>query len=128
MEQYPFTLEQSVSEPDWQIFIKGIAKLMIDEQNPKKLLEIQNRFYFASQILSSCWYIPLFKLQVHLWKFVGVLVLAESDTVVGRIKLLEKVEHGLGFVLVTVKPLEIIEVEVALGRTVEEIRGFWLGC
>lgn len=45
VEQYPVTLEQSVMEPDWQIFIKAIAKLMINEQNPKKLLEIRNRFY-----------------------------------------------------------------------------------
>lgn len=45
VEQYPFEANQKVSEPDWQIYIRGIAKLMIAEQSPRKLLEIRNRLY-----------------------------------------------------------------------------------
>lgn len=43
--RYPFTADQKITEPDWQIYIKGIASLMVAEQSPRKLLEIRNRFY-----------------------------------------------------------------------------------
>ncbi|XP_001600907.2 replication factor C subunit 3 [Nasonia vitripennis] len=45
VEQYPFTADQKITEPDWQIYIKGIASMMVSEQSPRKLLEIRNRFY-----------------------------------------------------------------------------------
>ncbi|XP_043483020.1 replication factor C subunit 3 [Leptopilina heterotoma] len=45
VEQYPLTADQKITEPDWQIYIRQTAKLMITEQSPKKLLEIRNRLY-----------------------------------------------------------------------------------
>lgn len=45
VEQYPFTESQKILEPDWQLFIKGVATMMVSEQSPKKLLEIRNKLY-----------------------------------------------------------------------------------
>ncbi|XP_012217808.1 replication factor C subunit 3 [Linepithema humile] len=45
VEQYPFTTDQKVTEPDWQIYIRNTASMMVSEQSPKILLDIRNRFY-----------------------------------------------------------------------------------
>ncbi|CAB0041263.1 unnamed protein product [Trichogramma brassicae] len=45
VEQIPYTPDQKVTEPDWQLYIKGIAALMVKEQSPSKLLELRSRFY-----------------------------------------------------------------------------------
>lgn len=45
IHRYPFSADQKVTEPDWQIYIKNIANLMVSEQSPKRLLEVRNRFY-----------------------------------------------------------------------------------
>ncbi|CAK9801447.1 Replication factor C subunit 3 [Anthophora plagiata] len=45
VEQYPFTETQNISEPDWQVFIRNTASMMVFEQSPAKLLEIRNRLY-----------------------------------------------------------------------------------
>ncbi|XP_076241800.1 replication factor C subunit RfC38 [Calliopsis andreniformis] len=45
VEQYPFTPDQKVTEPDWQVYIRNTANMMVSEQSPKKLLEIRNRLY-----------------------------------------------------------------------------------
>ncbi|KAG7210401.1 hypothetical protein KM043_011933 [Ampulex compressa] len=43
--QYPFTPDQKIAEPDWQIYIRNTANMMVTEQSPRKLLEIRNRLY-----------------------------------------------------------------------------------
>lgn len=43
--RYPFTADQKISEPDWQVYIRNTATMMISEQSPKVLLETRNRFY-----------------------------------------------------------------------------------
>ncbi|XP_031833156.1 replication factor C subunit RfC38 [Nomia melanderi] len=45
VEQYPFTADQIITEPDWQVYIRNTANMMVSEQSPKKLLEIRNRLY-----------------------------------------------------------------------------------
>ncbi|XP_076183254.1 replication factor C subunit RfC38 [Ptiloglossa arizonensis] len=45
VEQYPFTEDQKITEPDWQVYIRNTANMMVSEQSPKKLLEIRNRLY-----------------------------------------------------------------------------------
>lgn len=45
VEQYPFTADQNIAEPDWQVYIRNTANMMVSEQSPKKLLEIRNRLY-----------------------------------------------------------------------------------
>lgn len=43
--RYPFTADQKITEPDWQVYIRNTASMMISEQTPKVLLEVRNRFY-----------------------------------------------------------------------------------
>lgn len=45
VEQYPFTTDQKITEPDWQVYIRQTANMMVAEQSPKQLLEIRNRLY-----------------------------------------------------------------------------------
>lgn len=54
VEQYPFTIDQKISEPDWQTFIRTTANMMIAEQTPKKLLDIRNRLYELLTHLIPC--------------------------------------------------------------------------
>ncbi|KAJ1561476.1 Subunit of heteropentameric Replication factor C (RF-C) [Nowakowskiella sp. JEL0078] len=50
-QQYPFTENQKVQSSDWEIFIKGIAKEMIQEQSPAKLLAVRGKLY---ELISHC--------------------------------------------------------------------------
>ncbi|CAD6233277.1 GSCOCG00007106001-RA-CDS [Cotesia congregata] len=45
VEQYPFTADQQITEPDWQSFIRKTAAMMVSEQTPRKLLDIRGRLY-----------------------------------------------------------------------------------
>ncbi|KAK0079191.1 hypothetical protein PV325_001610 [Microctonus aethiopoides] len=45
VEQYPFTDNQQITEPDWQVFVRKTAAMMVTEQTPKKLYEIRGRLY-----------------------------------------------------------------------------------
>ncbi|XP_014278908.1 replication factor C subunit 3 [Halyomorpha halys] len=45
VQQYPFTPEQEVMEPDWLMFLRDTCKQILSEQSPKKLIDIRNRFY-----------------------------------------------------------------------------------
>ncbi|XP_015177361.1 PREDICTED: replication factor C subunit 3 [Polistes dominula] len=54
VEQYPFTANQKISEPDWQTFIRTTANMMITEQTPKKLLDIRKRLYELLTHLIPC--------------------------------------------------------------------------
>ncbi|CAL7933359.1 unnamed protein product [Xylocopa violacea] len=45
VEQYPFTADQTITEPDWQVYIRNIANMMVSEQSPQRLLAIRNRLY-----------------------------------------------------------------------------------
>lgn len=43
--RYPFTDNQHITEPDWQVFLRKTAMMMVTEQSPRKLLEIRGRLY-----------------------------------------------------------------------------------
>ncbi|XP_076763586.1 replication factor C subunit RfC38 [Xylocopa sonorina] len=45
VEQYPFTADQPITEPDWQVYIRNIASMMVGEQSPQRLLAIRHRLY-----------------------------------------------------------------------------------
>ncbi|XP_074650581.1 replication factor C subunit 3-like [Tubulanus polymorphus] len=51
VQQYPFDAEQDVSEPDWEIFLRETAKLIVEQQTPKRLLEVRGRLY---ELLTHC--------------------------------------------------------------------------
>lgn len=43
--RYPFVEDQAIAEPDWQIYLRDTAKMILSEQSPKKLMEIRTRLY-----------------------------------------------------------------------------------
>lgn len=45
VQQYPFKADQKVPEPDWQLFIKETASMILSEQSPKKLGEVRQKLY-----------------------------------------------------------------------------------
>ncbi|KAJ8716591.1 hypothetical protein PYW07_003218 [Mythimna separata] len=45
VQQYPFTADQKIPEPDWQLFIRETAALILSEQTPKKLGEVRQKLY-----------------------------------------------------------------------------------
>lgn len=45
VEQYPFTPTQNISDPDWVVFIKDIAKKIVEEQSVQKVMQIRNALY-----------------------------------------------------------------------------------
>ena len=51
VQQYPFDPNQNVDDPDWLTFVKQTAMKVIEEQSPKRLLEIRSRLY---ELLAHC--------------------------------------------------------------------------
>lgn len=45
VQQYPFTADQQIVEPDWEIFLKQTANAIIEQQTPQRLLEVRGRLY-----------------------------------------------------------------------------------
>lgn len=45
VQQYPFTIDQKIPEPDWQVFIRETAGIILSEQSPKKLGEVRQKLY-----------------------------------------------------------------------------------
>lgn len=46
-EQYPFKDEKNIKIPEtyWEQYIKDVAKDIMQEQTPKKILEVRSKFY-----------------------------------------------------------------------------------
>ena len=51
VQQYPFTNDQNVEDPDWLVFVRQTALKIIEEQSPKRLLEVRSRLY---ELLAHC--------------------------------------------------------------------------
>ncbi|XP_057313931.1 replication factor C subunit 3-like [Hydractinia symbiolongicarpus] len=51
VQQYPFTPDQVIQEADWEVFLKQTASLIIEQQTPKRLLEVRSRLY---ELLTHC--------------------------------------------------------------------------
>lgn len=51
VQQYPFSPDQEVTEPDWELYLKETAGLIIQQQSPKRLLEVRARIY---ELLTHC--------------------------------------------------------------------------
>jgi|EP00670_Eutreptiella_braarudii_P000629 replication factor C subunit 3/5 len=49
--QYPFTANQTVTPPDWEMFTTSIADAMCIEQSPKQILEVRGFLY---ELLANC--------------------------------------------------------------------------
>lgn len=49
--QYPFTENQPLQVPDWQLYLQNLADEVLAEQSPKKLLFVRGKLY---ELLSNC--------------------------------------------------------------------------
>ncbi|XP_054270914.1 replication factor C subunit 3 [Macrosteles quadrilineatus] len=45
VQQYPFTADQKIAEPDWQVYMRDTAKIILQEQSPAKLMTVRTRLY-----------------------------------------------------------------------------------
>lgn len=45
VKQYPFSPDQAVILPDWEIYIRDTANEIIKEQTPQKLFDVRQRLY-----------------------------------------------------------------------------------
>ncbi|XP_015926635.1 replication factor C subunit 3 [Parasteatoda tepidariorum] len=45
VQQYPFSGDQDIVEPDWEIFLRDTANFIVQEQSPKRLAEVRARIY-----------------------------------------------------------------------------------
>ncbi|XP_018015277.1 replication factor C subunit 3 [Hyalella azteca] len=51
VESYPFSSTQEVSLPDWEVFLRTTANMIVSEQSPNRLFEVRGRLY---ELLSHC--------------------------------------------------------------------------
>ncbi|KAM7426704.1 Subunit of heteropentameric Replication factorC (RF-C) [Porites harrisoni] len=51
VQQYPFTPDQVVQEADWEVYLKETAQQIVEQQTPKRLMEIRSRLY---ELLTHC--------------------------------------------------------------------------
>ncbi|KAK2170105.1 hypothetical protein LSH36_4g05070 [Paralvinella palmiformis] len=51
VQQYPFSENQEIIEPDWELYLKETARQIIDQQSPKRLFEVRGRLY---ELLIHC--------------------------------------------------------------------------
>ncbi|VDN33698.1 unnamed protein product [Gongylonema pulchrum] len=45
VQHYPFKENQEIPVPEWEIYLRETAKMMVQQQNPEHLIKIRSRFY-----------------------------------------------------------------------------------
>ncbi|KAL1465199.1 hypothetical protein WDU94_004788 [Cyamophila willieti] len=88
VQQYPFQKDQKIVEPDWKIYIRDTAKMILSEQSPKKLLEVRTRLY--ELLVHSIPVNILFKYLLE-----GLLANCDSDLKTKSIQLAATFEHRI---------------------------------
>ena len=48
---YPFTNDQEINEPDWELFLRETARLISQKQSVDRVMEIRDRLY---ELLCHC--------------------------------------------------------------------------
>ena len=48
---YPFTIDQEINEPDWELFLRETARLIGQKQSVERVMEIRDRLY---ELLCHC--------------------------------------------------------------------------
>ncbi|XP_078489558.1 replication factor C subunit 3-like [Ciona intestinalis] len=51
VQHVPLAADQTIMEPDWELYLKETANMIVSEQSPRRLLEIRNRVY---ELLTKC--------------------------------------------------------------------------
>lgn len=49
--QYPFTNDQEINEPDWELYLRETARLIVQQQNVDRIINIRERLY---ELLCHC--------------------------------------------------------------------------
>ncbi len=49
--RYPFSSDQEIAELDWEVYLRETASLIVQQQSPRRLLEVRERLY---ELLSHC--------------------------------------------------------------------------
>ncbi|XP_049599234.1 replication factor C subunit 3 isoform X1 [Syngnathus scovelli] len=50
-QRYPFSSDQEITEPDWEVFLRETANYIVSQQTPQRLLEVRGRLY---ELLTHC--------------------------------------------------------------------------
>lgn len=45
VQRYPFSEDQEIMEPDWQVYLKETAKSLVAQQSQERLLDVRSRLY-----------------------------------------------------------------------------------
>ncbi|GJQ69378.1 putative DNA polymerase III, delta subunit [Trypoxylus dichotomus] len=45
VQQYPFTVNQNITEPDWALFIRNVAKSIMQEQSLERIVKVREDLY-----------------------------------------------------------------------------------
>ncbi|KAL3880339.1 hypothetical protein ACJMK2_032587 [Sinanodonta woodiana] len=51
VQQYPFSPDQEVAEPDWELYLKETASMIVQQQSPQRIIEVRARLY---ELLTHC--------------------------------------------------------------------------
>ncbi|XP_067661480.1 replication factor C subunit 3-like [Haliotis asinina] len=51
VQQLPLSPDQEVTDPDWELYLKETANMIVQQQSPKRLLEVRSRLY---ELLTHC--------------------------------------------------------------------------
>lgn len=51
VQQYPFSSDQAVTEPDWEVYLRDTANMIVQQQSPRRLFEVRGRLY---ELLTHC--------------------------------------------------------------------------
>uniref|UniRef100_T1J635 Replication factor C subunit 3 n=1 Tax=Strigamia maritima TaxID=126957 RepID=T1J635_STRMM len=51
VQQYPFQPNQDLPPPDWELFLRDTANMIIQEQSPRRLFEVRGRLY---ELITHC--------------------------------------------------------------------------
>ncbi len=51
MNRYPFSSNQTITEPDWEVYLRETGQKMVSEQSPRCLMEVRARLY---ELLTHC--------------------------------------------------------------------------
>jgi len=51
VQQYPFSLDQEVNDPDWKVFLRETANLIVQQQSAQRVIEVRSRVY---ELMTHC--------------------------------------------------------------------------
>ncbi|KAJ3277293.1 Subunit of heteropentameric Replication factor C (RF-C) [Blyttiomyces sp. JEL0837] len=51
VRKYPFSEQDQVVQPDWEVYIADLARFIVQDQTPKRLQEVRGKLY---ELLTHC--------------------------------------------------------------------------